>query len=195
MRDDRVELVARQRRDKARRGATARRARPRPIPAPRPRRRSAGRARRAAARGIVSAVELAAAHAVEQRRAFDQLVARQRKQPPLRRAADRMAGAADALQEARDRARRAELADEIDVADVDAELERGGRDQRLELAVLQPLLGVEPLLLAPGCRDARSTCSSPSRSDSCRATRSAMRRVLTKTSVVRCASISSASRS
>ena len=46
-----------------------------------------------------------------------------------------------------DRARRAELADQIDVADVDAELERGGGDQRLQLAVLQPLLGIEPLLL------------------------------------------------
>ena len=56
-------------------------------------------------------------------------------------------GAADALQEAGDRARRAELADEIDVADVDAELERRGRHQRLQLAVLEALLGVEPQLL------------------------------------------------
>ena len=92
-------------------------------------------------------VELAAAHAVEQRGAFDQLVARQRKQPALRRAADGVARAPDPLQEARDRARRAELADQIDLADIDAELERGGRDQRLELAALQALLGVEPLLL------------------------------------------------
>ena len=81
--------------------------------------------------GDREAIELAAAHAVEQRRAFDQLVARQREQPALGRAADRVAGAADPLQEAGDRARRAELADEVDVADVDAELERGGRDQRL----------------------------------------------------------------
>ena len=58
-----------------------------------------------------------------------------------------MARAPDPLQEARDRARRAELADQVDVADVDAELERGGRDQRLQLAALEPLLGVEPLLL------------------------------------------------
>ena len=93
---------------------------------------------------MVEPVEFAATHAVEQRRAFDQFVARQRKQPPLRRAADRVAGAADALQEAGDRARRAELAHQIDVADVDAEFERGGRHQRLQLAVLQPLLGVEP---------------------------------------------------
>ena len=85
-----------------------------------------------------------------------------------------------------DRARRAELADEVDVADVDAELERGGRDQRLQLAALEALLGVEPQLLAPGCRGARRPRSSPSRSARWRATRSAMRRVLTKTSVVRC---------
>ena len=106
-----------------------------------------------------------------------------------------MAGAADALQEARDRARRAELADQIDVADVDAELERGGRDQRLQLAALEPLLGVEPLflgeaavvrgdmLLAEPLRQLRARRARP------------CRRVLTKTSVVRCSSISSASRS
>ena len=84
---------------------------------------------------------------VEQRRAFDQFVARQREQPALGRAVDRVAGAADALQKRRDRARRAELADEIDLADIDAEFERGGRDQRLQGAVLEPLLGVEAQFL------------------------------------------------
>ena len=39
------------------------------------------------------------------------------------------------------------------------------------------------------------TCSSPRRSDNCRATRSAIRRVLTKTSVVRCSCASAAIRS
>ena len=92
-------------------------------------------------------VELAARDRIEQRRALDQLVARQREEPRLRNAADLMARASRALQERRDRARRAELADEVDVADVDAELERRGRDQDLELAVLQPLLGLEPQLL------------------------------------------------
>src|SRR5215471_5365511 len=58
-----------------------------------------------------------------------------------------MPGAPDALEEGRDRARRPELTDEVDLADVDAELERSGRHQRLELAVLEPLLGVEALLL------------------------------------------------
>src|SRR6516164_7860131 len=57
-----------------------------------------------------------------------------------------MPGAPDALEEGCDRARRPELADEVDLADVDAELERSGRHQRLELAVLEPLLGIEALL-------------------------------------------------
>ena len=92
-------------------------------------------------------VELAAADAVDERRAFHQLVAREREQPALGRARDRVPGSPDPLQERRDRARRAELADQVDLADVDAELERGGRHQRLELAVLEPLLGVEALLL------------------------------------------------
>ena len=58
-----------------------------------------------------------------------------------------MPRAPDPLQEARDRARRAELADQVDLADVDAELERGGRHQRLQRAALETLLGVQPLLL------------------------------------------------
>ena len=71
--------------------------------------------------GNAQRVELAALHAIEQRRAFDELVARQREQPALRHAADMVPGAADALQERCDPARRADLADEIDVADIDAE--------------------------------------------------------------------------
>jgi hypothetical protein len=91
------------------------------------------------------------------------------------------------------RARRAELADELDVADVDAELERRGGDQRLELAAFEPLLGLSrsSFAMLPWCD---ITLSAPSSSDRCRVTRSAMRRVLTNTSVVRCAATSSASR-
>ncbi len=97
--------------------------------------------------GDDKAVELAAADAVQKCRAFDQLVPGQREQAALGRAVDRVAGAPDPLEKARDRARRAELADEVDLADVDAELERGGRDQRFERAALEALLGIEPLLL------------------------------------------------
>ena len=141
-------------RGRARPAAAARTARPRSSRARRPRRRSAAPARRAAARDH-QAVELAAAHAVEQRRALDQLVARQREQPALGRAADGVARAADALQEARDRARRAELADEVDVADVDAELQRGGGDQRLAARRASAAARRRAAAPWPGCRGAR----------------------------------------
>jgi hypothetical protein len=58
--------------------------------------------------------------AIEQRRAFHKIVARKRKQAALGGAVDRVAGAADPLQEGGNRARRADLAGEIDLADVDA---------------------------------------------------------------------------
>jgi hypothetical protein len=57
-----------------------------------------------------------------------------------------MARASDALQRHGDRPRRANLANQIDRADVDAELERRRRDHRLQLALLQSLLGGEPEL-------------------------------------------------
>ncbi len=50
-------------------------------------------------------------------------------------------GPPDALQERRDRARRAHLADELDRSDVDSELERSGRHERAQLAGTQPCLG------------------------------------------------------
>ena len=93
--------------------------------------------------GNAQAIELAAAHGIEQRDAVDQLVAAAREDAALRHAAHRVVGAADALQEHRDAARRAELAHELDVADVDAELERGGGHHHLERAGLEALLGVE----------------------------------------------------
>ena len=92
----------------------------------------------------------------------------------------------DALQEGRDRARRAELADQVDVADVDAQLQRGGGDQRLQLAALQPLFGVPGAAPWPGCRGARRRRPRRGVRTAARAARSAMRRVLTNTSVVRC---------
>ena len=92
-------------------------------------------------------VEFAAAHRVQQCRAFDQVVARGREQPRFRRPVHRVAGTAGALQERRDGTRRSQLADQVDVADVDAEFQRGGRDQRAQFPGFQPLLGVEALFL------------------------------------------------
>ena len=85
----------------------------------------------------VHGVERAAAHAGEQRRAFDELVARQRIQPSLRRAATAVARSTDALQECRDAARRSDLAHHLDRTDVDAQLERCGGDERAQLAGAQ----------------------------------------------------------
>ena len=91
-------------------------------------------------RGHRHPVEFPASHRREERRALDQVIARQRKQSSLRSAAHRVTGAADALQECRDRARRAELTDEVHLADVDPELEGCGGDERAQLAALQPAL-------------------------------------------------------
>jgi hypothetical protein len=55
--------------------------------------------------GDAETIELAAGDRIEQRGAFDQLVARQREQPSLGSAGDSMARTPDALQERRDRAR------------------------------------------------------------------------------------------
>ena len=69
-----------------------------------------------------------------ERRALDEVVARRREQPPLRHGAAPVAGAADALHGHRNRSRRSNLTDEIDRADVDAELERRRRDDHAQLA-------------------------------------------------------------
>ena len=68
------------------------------------------------------------------------------KQDPARDLADRVARAADPLHARRDRRRRLDLDDQIDGAHVDAELERGRGDDRRELAALQPVLDLLPLL-------------------------------------------------
>ena len=160
-----------------------------------PRRRSAARARRAARRTRISAIELAPPDRRQQRRAFDQVVARLGKQAALRRAMDGVAGAADALQQRGDAPRRSDLAHQIDVADVDAELERRRRDHDAERCRTSGAARHRAAALSTGCRGARRPASSPSRSASCRARRSAILRVLTNTSVVRCSRISAAMRS
>ena len=94
------------------------------------------------------AIELALRDRPHQRRAFDQLVAGRREDPPLRlgRVLDLVSRSADALQRDGDRSRRSDLADEIDGADVDAQLERRGGDDRLELSGFELLFGRQPQL-------------------------------------------------
>ena len=92
-------------------------------------------------------IQFTPAHAIEQGRAFDQFVAGGRENAALGHAADEMPGAAHALQEGSDAAWRSELADQVDITDIDAQLKRGGRHQHLQLAGLQPLLGIQSQLL------------------------------------------------
>jgi hypothetical protein len=78
------------------------------------------------------------------RRALDQLVAGHGEDAPLGHAADDVHGATDALAQDGDRARRAQLAHQLHVTDVDAELERRRRHDRAQLARLQAPLDGEP---------------------------------------------------
>ena len=93
-----------------------------------------------------NSLELAAPDGVKKRRAFDEIIQRQREQSSFRDSSERVSGAPDALQERADSARRAELDHKVNVADIDTELERAGRDQYLKLAALESLLRDEPML-------------------------------------------------
>ena len=68
------------------------------------------------------------------------------KMRPLGIGAAPVAGAADALQRDGNRARRADLADQIDVADIDSQFERRRRHERAQFARFQLRFGGEPQL-------------------------------------------------
>src|SRR5215213_1208253 len=85
-------------------------------------------------------IQLTTSNRIHNRCTLNELVARERKDPALRKARDRVVRTTNTLQETRDRTSRAKLADEIHVADVDTELERCRGDECAQLARLQPLL-------------------------------------------------------
>ena len=89
------------------------------------------------------AVQFASTDRAHEGGALDQFVASRWKQAALGAQAEGVAGAADALQEDGDAARRADLADQVNAADVDAEFERSRGHQRFELAVLELLFHVQ----------------------------------------------------
>ena len=130
----------------------------------------------------------------QERRAFHEIVARHGEHPALRRSGNRVARASDALQQRGDPVRRSDLADQVDVADIDAELERRRRDERLQLPGLQPRFGVEPLFLREAAvMRGHRILAEPVAEVPRQPLR--QRRVFTKTSVVRCAVTSAARRS
>ena len=73
--------------------------------------------------GHGDAIEAPRAYGPHQGGTFEQLVTARREEAAVRSQPQRVAGAADPLQEGGDAARRADLADEIDRADIDAQLE------------------------------------------------------------------------
>ena len=182
-----------ERRDTDRPGAPARTARPRPSRRRRRRPRSAAPGCRAASRGIsrrssspARIARTSAAHSISSSRVVANSAA-------LRQRAHPVAGAPDALQRDRDRARRADLAHQVHRADVDAQFERRRRHHRAQFAGFQPLLRPPAAARAKGCRDAAAPRPRPAaRPDDAPRARTS-RRVLTKTSVVRFSRISSAS--
>ena len=91
-------------------------------------------------------IELAPLDAAHERGAFDEVVAAHRKETAFRGAAMPVTGAADPLKKRRHGMRRAELAYQVDLADVDSELERCGGYHCAELTRLQTPFGVEPVL-------------------------------------------------
>jgi hypothetical protein len=91
-------------------------------------------------------VEDRLADAFQKRRPLDELIERQREEPPLRDLLQSVPRAPDALEERRDRPRGADLDGEVHVADVDPELERCRGDQGAELPRLEALLRVEAAL-------------------------------------------------
>ncbi len=95
---------------------------------------------------VARVLDLAVDHAPRHDRRLDEIAAVLRKDHALARLPDRVSGAADALQAAADRARRLDLDDEIDGSHVDAELERGGGDDRPQLAALELILDDHALL-------------------------------------------------
>ena len=95
---------------------------------------------------VAGRLDLAVDHPPRDDRRFEQVAAVLREDRALARFADLVAGAADALQAAADRARRLDLDDEVDRAHVDAELEADEWRRCPQLAALQLVLDDHPLL-------------------------------------------------
>ena len=81
--------------------------------------------------GNRQSIKLTAIDAAQQRRAFDQLIASQRKNAAFRQAAALVLGATDALQQCGDGTRAAQLANEIHGTDINPQFQRSGGHERL----------------------------------------------------------------
>ena len=89
-------------------------------------------------------VQLTPAHGVDRGGGLEQVVSGQRVQDALGDGAQPVPRAPDPLQQRGDGARRPDVADQLDVADVDAQLQRRGGHHHRHLRGLELLLGFEP---------------------------------------------------
>ena len=148
-------------------------------------------------------LDRALAHRLRDDRALEEVCAELREDPPLRDGAELVAGATDALEPARHRLRALDLHDEVDRTHVDAELEARRRHEARDAPRLEVLLDQDALLArqrAVVCaRDLLGSWATPPSASAWAsslmrsASRSARRRLLTKTIVERWARTSSSS--
>ena len=95
------------------------------------------------AQGRADAIEFSGADRAHRSRGLQEFVAGQREEHALGHAPEPVTGAAHPLQECRKRARRADVADQVDMSDVDAEFKRSGGDDDRHIARLELPLGGE----------------------------------------------------
>jgi hypothetical protein len=88
-------------------------------------------------------VEFPGAHLTDKRGLLEQIVPGGCEESTFRDSPTPVASATDALHSHCDSASGADLADEIDVADVDAEFEGCGGDKYLDLAAFETLFGIK----------------------------------------------------
>ncbi len=93
--------------------------------------------------GDFELVELAGAHLAEEGGLLEEVAAGGGEEAALGDGATPVTGATDALHGDTDVAGGGDLADEVDVADINAEFERCGGDEDLDFAGFKLLLGVE----------------------------------------------------
>src|SRR6476620_3004695 len=84
-------------------------------------------------------IKFAAINTTQQGRALDQFIAAQRENPAFRQTAALMLSPADTLQQCGYRAGRAQLANEINRANINSQLERSRSNERFQVAALQPV--------------------------------------------------------
>ena len=93
--------------------------------------------------GNLQPIQFARAHLANECSLLEQIVPGGCEEESLGNRPAPVSGAPDSLHRHRHGPGRVDLADQVDIADVDAQLQRRGRDQNLYLAILQPLLRVQ----------------------------------------------------